>query len=293
MHRDPICPLPNDGVSGLSDSWVEHLSEQSRLRRYVFQAEHCPNTGRLHYHFALQWVSSKSGNQVVRTFSCQGWLHPNIRSCSAHRKPFLAAWRYASKAKSFVEGSRREKGGPPRGARASRAVTRAPYDGYSELREQWWQRLVIVLLRCPPSRRTALWFWERLGNAGKSILIRHCVIMFGDILVIHGGGRDVFSAVADWVSPISKEGKALPGRKLRAVIVDVARSASEDFCPVAAEKLLDGCYLTRKYRSRAVLHDPIHFIVFSNSPPERRLLSEDRWAVYWVGGNPGQTEPQP
>ncbi len=116
--------------------------------------------------------------------------------------------------------------------------------------------------------------------------------MFGDILVVGGRGRDIFCAVANWVAPVSKTGKALPGRKLRAVIVDIARDEQDDFDAGTYEGLLNGTFLNGKYLPRPVLMDPIHVIVFSNAPPNRARLSEDRWAVFWIGGEPGAIEPK-
>ncbi len=295
VFRPDNCPLPDGeprGVSGLSDSWVEHLSEQSRLRRYIFQAERCPDTGRLHFHFAVQWVSSKSARQLVRTFSRRGWSHPNIGSCRARKKPFIAAWRYASKDVTFVNGSRRSKGEPPRGARKASSVERPPYDGYKWWREQWWQRLVLLLIRSPPPGRAIQWFYERRGNAGKSVLVRHILLTVPGVLIISGFGRDIFSAIADWVAPVSDKGKLLKGRDLRAVIIDIPKASQAQFPAIVVEPVKDMGFLSGKYRARQVLlKHPVWVFVFSNNRPNIDLLSADRWNIFWIGGGPGEEEP--
>ncbi len=116
----------------------------------------------------------------------------------------------------------------------------------------------------------------------------------GRILLIGGVGRDIFSAVADWVDPVSSSGKHLPGKDLLAIFIDLRRASQGSFPAETVEGILDGDFLLGKYRSRPVqIRHPVHVFVYANYPPDRRLLSEDRWNVFWIGGNPGDEEPQP
>ncbi len=287
------CQLPTGGQYSIdADEWVAELTQQSGPARFALQAETCPKSGRVHFHFAIQWLSNKSAQQVVELFRKDGWAHPNVGSCRHTRSPFVAAWLYATKKESRIGGTQRIVGQHPRGARTTKTGPKQRYVPYSRDKERWWQRWVLAQLESEPDGRTVNWLWESDGNVGKSCLIQYILSQRDDVLVVSGSRGDILSGVADWVDPVNQKGSTGCGRPLHAIFVDIPRCSPEAISYGALESLLNMFFYNRKYRSRMVcLLQKLHIFIFSNSRPNVNMLSKDRWNIMWIGGNEGDAAP--
>ena len=144
-----------------------------------------------------------------------------------------------------------------------------------------WQITLGELLTDKADHRTIHWVWEATGGVGKTVWSRDMAID-GRTLVFSGKATDAFSAVADWVEPLDKNGERLPGRPLDLVIMDVPRVSMDFISYQALEKLKDGCFFNGKYRSRMIIMEHCHVVVFANQPPDMSKMSADRWKVYQI-----------
>jgi hypothetical protein len=133
-----------------------------------------------------------------------------------------------------------------------------------------WQQSVMDLVSGPVEDRKVRWYWEDVGNFGKTFLARH--------LTLH--------AEALKVQPMKKADllhlltKSLPGK--RCVLFDLPRTSEDGSAKVmyeVMEMLLDQYICSGKYDSVALNTQPVHILVFANFAPDRTTMSADRWEV--------------
>ena len=151
-------------------------------------------------------------------------------------------------------------------------------DMHMELAEQssvvklrhWQQELVDATL-AEPHPRAVMWWWEPLGNAGKTFLARHLMFHHKAVLV-------QLMKKDDMLHVLSKSITA----KTRIVIFDLVRTTVEDGYDVVyqvMEMLKDRLLCSGKYSSVSMHLKPLHVIVFSNNMPDLTKMSADRWIV--------------
>lgn len=133
-----------------------------------------------------------------------------------------------------------------------------------------WQKEVAERFAAPAeySDRTIHWFVDREGAKGKTFLCRYLVQSLRAIY-IGGANRHACFAMA----------KATAERDVRICCFDVARSDTVSYR--ALENMKDGivfvgfgCDFTGQ-----LIFPSVHCLVFSNSPPDVEMLSQDRWNI--------------
>jgi hypothetical protein len=157
-----------------------------------------------------------------------------------------------------------------------------------------WQRYVETLLDKPVNydsqEREFHWFADFVGKVGKSMLVKHLMATRDDCLVISSTGK-----MSDLVCSVKE--KLLSSSKIRAVIFDLPRQATDDknsdidfhlFDDLKhdgdtiafMESCVNGRFTSMKYES---LNFPIDHglkvVVFSNSLPLITMSSLDRWHI--------------
>ena len=145
-------------------------------------------------------------------------------------------------------------------------------------RELWiaemfgWQAEVINLLKPIPDARTIFWFWEPLGNYGKTALVRYLVHKFSAVLC---GGK-----AADAKFLIVKH-RERHGVWPELVIFNLPRTMEKFVSYQAIEEIKDGCFASTKYECEVVLMNHPHVVVFANFGPdlENPMLSLDRFYI--------------
>ncbi len=119
--------------------------------------------------------------------------------------------------------------------------------------------------------RKIYWYWEHIGNWGKTVLAKYMVDQLGAI-VVGGKAADAAYAVQQYLSE--------NGEGPRIVIMDVPRTRSSEYISYESiENIKNGMFFSGKYEGGMVRFNPPHFIVFANEPPERHRMSEDRWVI--------------
>jgi hypothetical protein len=135
-----------------------------------------------------------------------------------------------------------------------------------------WQRRIADKYEQPEDGRFGReihWYYETIGNVGKSILLRYLVDKC-DGIQVDGKADNVFFCIAEFVKT--------HGVGPKIVCLDLARTTGDiDFTMI--EKVKDGRFLSGKYRSVLVRYSRPHFLVFSNQPPPDGCLSQDRLVV--------------
>lgn len=160
----------------------------------------------------------------------------------------------------------------PRGYSSSRA------DFIRNFLPRPFQKDVIDIIEGPEEPRTIYWYWEPVGNTGKTALGRYLHQTFGAIMV-GGKSSDILHGLA--------RVREITGQYPQVIVVDIQRSikASENIY-ATIESVKDGIFFSGKYESAMVdgKLNPDVFVV-SNSPPDVEMLSKDRWKIFEIDQN--------
>jgi len=128
-----------------------------------------------------------------------------------------------------------------------------------------WQMDLCLVLNGPVDKRKVIWYWEHSGNVGKSYFALNYSSSDGRFGYVVTGGRhaDIFYAYKN--EPV--------------IFFDWARDQEESFPYRVVEAFKNGYFLNTKYESVARRFAVPHVVIFSNFPPDRSKLSEDRWII--------------
>lgn len=135
-----------------------------------------------------------------------------------------------------------------------------------------WQQEILDMVSEPcQERRKIHWYWEEVGNRGKSFLATYLSLRFNTI-VCDGTKADIFNQVRVMIHD-EKE-------KPEIVIVDLPREGYINM--KVLEQLKNGIIYSGKYEGGKCALPKLHVLVFSNREPEYEELSEDRWSVHRI-----------
>lgn len=141
-----------------------------------------------------------------------------------------------------------------------------------------WQKDLIERLERPPDKRTILWYYDEIGNSGKST--------FGKYLAYHKRNICLLTATksADILTAVDPI--------YNTYILDFPRTLGPDFCPFTAIEQVKNGFITDsklKKKARTLMFNPPHVLIFSNFPPKRSTMSADRWSVFDIYHNTWET----
>lgn len=229
----------SSGSNGSITSWVElHCTSA------VWQLERGEG-GFVHYQLTF----------TLKTKQRLSWLK-NHFSRTAHCEVVNnhdAAFDYSSKTDSRIAG-------PFYYPEPVRAV-RDPLEGKT-LRV--WQKQVLDICGGEANGRTINWYWDGLGNKGKTWLAKHLALMHGACVLGNGKKNDIAHAV---------------NSAAKIVVFVLPRDVEGRIAYGAIEQICDGMIFSGKYQSGIKIFDPPHVFVFANFMPERHQMSLDRWNI--------------
>lgn len=136
-----------------------------------------------------------------------------------------------------------------------------------------WQSNLVNILDQEPDDRTIYWYWDPIGNKGKSALAKWLCVK-KDALIVAGKAADMKYAVAQ---------KTQKSGYPNIIIMDLPRSMEQYTSYAGIEEIKNGCFCSTKYESGMVLGPCPHVVVFSNWEPDTSQMSEDRWVVKEIG----------
>lgn len=225
--------------------------------KFVFQLERGVETHRLHYQGNLKLKTKKRLQEVGNAL--RGDL-PGIHLSVNSNAGSTDAEFYCMKERTRVAGPWGDKN--------------HIFPDYSDIEEPTgWQLQMRDILTGPSDPRTIHWVWETTGKTGKTMFSNWMELKDKAIVLGLGTATDNFYAVSELTS--------------RCYIFDVPRTQPKrwDWAEVymSMEKIKDRNFLSTKYKPKKVFL-PItpHICVFSNQPPDRKLLSDDRWCVWRI-----------
>lgn len=141
-----------------------------------------------------------------------------------------------------------------------------------------WQAKIIKIICEKPNKRKIHWFWEEVGNIGKSYICKYISLKYNAI-ICSGKTGDIFYQVNTWRQQNTSEAQIPP------CIIDAPRSEFAHINYAAIEALKNGFIYSGKYEGGKVHGLSPHVIVFANSPPKVDAMSQDRWDIVYLGKN--------
>lgn len=140
------------------------------------------------------------------------------------------------------------------------------YDLFDHVTPHKWQQDILDIIKDKPDDRKILWYWESIGNVGKTALAKHMVLQH-DAIYVQGKCGDIKYALS-----LCKESPKI-------IIFDLTRSQGGHVSYDAIESIKNGIFFSTKYESTMVVWNTPHIIVFANFEPIYEKLSQDRWLV--------------
>lgn len=190
--------------------------------------------------------------QVAISLKTKEYFHTvkNIFGDKAHIEPLKgnAGFKYCEKDDTRLEGPYTE--------------SKKPLKLINVLRE-WQQKLVDQVLK-EPDDRSIHWFYDPVGNAGKTVLAKWLVYHHKAMYFQNSSTKDIAFAMND---------------KCKIAIFDFTRSLEGHINYGALEMIKNGILFSGKYESSMKIMDPPHVLVFANFTPNYEALSKDRWVV--------------
>lgn len=218
---------------------------ETTFLKFCFGREKCPTTNRLHWQgFATARGKGYRFSQLTKQYPGVHWS-PTY----ANEEQNLA---YCKK-----DGDWEQRGYP------------APIVTIECLRP--WQEAVKAKILAPPDGRSITWVWEPNGNIGKSAFAKHMIVRYNCTYIDQGKKADIINHIFN--TDMDKCG---------GIIIDIPRNTGNKISYSAVESLLNGMIFNSKYETGSKLFNPVNICVFSNFPPERTMLSGDRWKVFEI-----------
>jgi len=131
-----------------------------------------------------------------------------------------------------------------------------------------WQKDVVTLLSMPLEKRRIHWYYDEIGNVGKTSLVRY--------MGFHFSGQVV------WTSSTNGQNiMTIAHAGCRMYLFDFSRSSRQNVPYETLEELKNGMITCGKLLKtmRQEIVPPAHIVVFANWEPDYNALSADRWVV--------------
>lgn len=134
--------------------------------------------------------------------------------------------------------------------------------------KEGWQSQLERKLSDVPDRRKIMWYYDEVGNVGKSFFALHYRDREGRFGYVVTGGKhsDIYAGYKDE----------------KVVFLDWARDNEDSFPYRVIENFKNGYFLSTKYQVIARRFEPVHVVVFANFAPDQSKLSADRWDIHHI-----------
>lgn len=140
-----------------------------------------------------------------------------------------------------------------------------------------WQKKIINIITLPTCSRSIYWFWETIGNTGKSVFCKYLCVKH-DALILSGKASDMKYGLVQYMSKHD-------GCSPEIICLDIPRSCEKYLSYTGIEEIKNGCFFSSKYESEMVIYNSPHIIIFSNFKPQKQKLSKDRWLIFNIHDN--------
>lgn len=138
--------------------------------------------------------------------------------------------------------------------------------------KEWhpWQREILDYVEDPTiDKRHIVWYWEDIGNVGKTTLVNYLVAERNALLLPNKTSDAMFMI-----------GKRIDAYKsIDVCLFDVPRTNENWLNYSLIEKIKDGQIVSGKYEGCCAIIPHPKIIIFANFPPPIEVMSADRWVI--------------
>lgn len=231
---------------------MKKILEQFKID-YVYQLER-GEKGTIHYQGVIRFP-----NPVCMKFQSKCPKEIHWEYCKSWR----AAIKYCSKRESRLKG--------PYTNIVNLKYLKTIKDPLEGKKLYKFQKLVCDLVKTEPDDRKIYWFYDLVGNTGKTSLAKHLKLKYKNQMIYCSG------SLKDVAFMISKRHEEKVD--ILIAIWDIPRSYENYVDYKAIEKVKDGMMFCSKYESNDLIFNAPHTMCFANFPPDLKMLSKDRWVI--------------
>ena len=143
--------------------------------------------------------------------------------------------------------------------------------------EKWepWMLEIKNILEQEPDHRKIYWYWDRLGNIGKTMFSKWVFINMKGVVILSGKGSDMKNGIVQY----AQKNHMTP----KIVIINVPRSKEGFISWSGIEEVKDMFFFSGKYEGGMICGANPHVIIMANYYPETSMLSKDRWVIKELG----------
>lgn len=222
---------------------------------YIFQLERGEESGSLHYQVGIihtepirfstiQNVFKDIQPRYIKKYTKKGTLH----YCSKRETRVKGPWTNIKKLKFLP-------------------TLDDPLEG-NKLFD--WQEELVEILKGKPDKRKVYWYYDSIGNTGKSSFIKWYCMKHEDATLIGRTLKDTVFVIGDRMDN---------SIDTKVIFYDIPRNAGNRMNYELIEQLKIGHVFSGKYESRTLMFNCPHIVIFSNYPPDKDGLSLDRWVI--------------
>lgn len=236
---------------------IEKVAQNFHNFSYVFQEE-TGKAGTPHLQGCVKFDSGKSFKTVKKMLGDKA----HLEIC----RDWKDSVKYCSKTET----------------RTGRVYTNMRIEGVKDpletLQRNKMQEAIIEIHNSDREDRKIIWFYDEVGNCGKTTIAKHLCIKYPrEVLYLSGKSGDCKYAVTTFLDDEKNN--------LKTVLFDYTRSQEDYISYEVLESIKNGIFFNNKYESKMIVFDNPHVIVLANFIPKLEALSRDRWIVYNVSGS--------
>lgn len=136
--------------------------------------------------------------------------------------------------------------------------------------DRLYQKEILEIISKEPDDRKIHWFYEDIGNVGKSQFTKYLVNKYDAIFIDEGKKADLMNHT---LTAYQND------NDLSLFIIDIPRDNFNKVSYKSLEAIKNGMIYSPKYEGGQCLFNSPHIIIFCNYPPETSKLSLDRWDI--------------
>jgi hypothetical protein len=136
-----------------------------------------------------------------------------------------------------------------------------------------YQIEILDIIKNEPDERKIYWFFEKIGNVGKSQFTKYLVSKNNAIFIDEGKKTDLMNTC------LSKYNE---GHDMNLFVLDIPRGNKNNCSYKSIESIKCGLIYSPKYEGGQAIFNSPHIIIFSNYPPDIHNLSKDRWEIFEI-----------
>lgn len=257
LHTWDMTVFEDHNEVGLDVNWLAgQLTEW--CKKWVFQLEECPETGKKHLQVRISLIKKKRRSEVVH-LPFKGHWTPTCNNVHEGQ-----TFNYVMKADTRVDGPWSDKDWetPPPLTRQLKSFMEQPFRPWQKQVENWCKET---------DDRSIKMIYDTQGNSGKSIMAEYLEYKK---LAFELPPMRIMEDIMQFVFGFKEQ---------KVYLIDMPRAMKKDKLGefyAGLECLKNGVCYDKRYSAKKRRFDRPQIIVFTNVLPNWEFMSADRWEIW-------------